>query len=86
MNECGHFQRGDNPMSRTVRSLLVLLIGIGAIAFAAGRIVQSSAFGIPKDFLEYWASARLSLRGENPYDPALLPPNACRPRAVAAVM
>jgi hypothetical protein len=25
-----------------------------------------------KDFLEYWAAARLNLRGENPYDPVLL--------------
>jgi hypothetical protein len=59
-------------MSRTIRSLLVLVIGLGAITFAASRIVQSSAFGIPKDFLEYWASARLVLRGDNPYAPALL--------------
>jgi Glycosyltransferase family 87 len=59
-------------MSRTVRSLLVLSIGIGAIAFAASRIVESSAFRMPKDFLQYWSSARLSLRGENPYDHALL--------------
>jgi hypothetical protein len=59
-------------MSRTVRSVLVLVVGVGAIALAAGRIVESSAFAIPKDFLEYWASARLILRGENPYDPALL--------------
>ena len=59
-------------MSRTARSVLVLVIGVGAIGFAASRIVQSSAFGIPKDFLEYWASARLVLRGQNPYDPTLL--------------
>src|SRR5205823_5544679 len=34
--------------------------------------LRSPAFSIPKDFLEYWASGRLSLRGENPYDPATL--------------
>lgn len=59
-------------MSQTIRSLLVLVIGVGVIALAASRIIHSSAFGIPKDFLEYWASARLTLHGENPYDPVLL--------------
>jgi hypothetical protein len=59
-------------MSQTLRSLIVLVVGGGAVYFAAGLIVHSPAFGIPKDFLEYWASARLNLRGENPYDPARL--------------
>ena len=59
-------------MSRAVRSLLVLMIGVGALAFAASKLVHSTAFATPKDFLEYWASARLNLRGENPYDPARL--------------
>lgn len=59
-------------MSQTLRSLIVLVIGGGAVYFAAGLIVHSPAFSIPKDFLEYWASARLNLRGENPYDPERL--------------
>lgn len=59
-------------MSQTLRSLVVLLVGGAAVFLAADRIVGSPAFGLPKDFLEYWASARLNLRGENPYDPALL--------------
>ena len=59
-------------MSQTLRSLVVLVVGGGAVYFAAGLIVQSPAFAIPKDFLEYWASARLNLRGEDPYDPARL--------------
>ena len=59
-------------MSQSLRSLLVLLVGGVAVVFAANQIVRSPAFHIPKDFLEYWASARLNLRGENPYDPARL--------------
>jgi len=72
LSACGRSRRVDNPMSQTVRSLLVLIIGACAIAFAASRIVHSAAFGIPKDFLEFWAAARLNLHGENPYDPARL--------------
>jgi hypothetical protein len=59
-------------MSQAVRSLLVVLVGGVALVFAAGKIVRSPAFLTPKDFLEYWAAARLNLRGENPYDPARL--------------
>jgi hypothetical protein len=59
-------------MSQTLRSLVVLLVGGAAVFLAADRVVGSPAFGLPKDFLEYWASARLNLRGQNPYDPALL--------------
>ena len=64
--------RGEQTMSQTLRSLVVLVVGGAAVYFAAGLIVQSPAFAIPKDFLEYWASARLNLRGENPYDPERL--------------
>ena len=59
-------------MSQAVRPVLVLVVGAAAVVFAAGQIVRSPAFSIPKDFLEYWASGRLNLRGENPYDPATL--------------
>lgn len=59
-------------MSQTVRSVLVLVVGGLAVALAAGRIVDSPAFRIPKDFPEYWAAGRLNVRGENPYDPTLL--------------
>ena len=59
-------------MSQTIRSLLVLFVGGVALVYAADRIVHSSTFHIPKDFLEYWAAGRLNLRGENPYDPVRL--------------
>src|SRR6476619_5311041 len=59
-------------MTQVVRSVLVFLIGCSAVYLSAARIVYSSAFHIPRDYLEYWSSARLNLRGENPYDPALL--------------
>lgn len=59
-------------MSQTVRSTLVLLVGVVGVAFAANLYANSPSFQFPKDFLEYWASGRLSARGENPYDPAAL--------------
>ena len=55
-------------MSQTVRSLLVVVVGGAALVFALSRVVESPSFHFPKDFLEYWASGRLNLRGENPYD------------------
>ena len=59
-------------MSHALRSLVVLLVGVTILAFAADRLVSSPAFRFPKDFLEYWAAGRLNARGENPYDPATL--------------
>src|SRR5262245_47955557 len=59
-------------MSQAVRSTLVLLVGVVALAFAADRVVNSPGYKLPKDFPEYWAAGRLNLRGENPYDPARL--------------
>src|SRR5262245_28491691 len=59
-------------MSQTLRSVLVLLVGGAAVLFAADRLARSPAFPVPKDFPEYWASGRLNLRGDNPYDPAAL--------------
>jgi hypothetical protein len=75
-------------MSQTLRSLIVLVVGGGAVYLAAGLIVHSPAFAIPKDFLEYWASARLNLRGEDPYDPArlLAEQQTADPDRTAAVM
>ena len=59
-------------MPSVLRSVLVVLVGCAALYLSATRIVNSPAFHIPRDYLEYWSSARLNLRGENPYDPALL--------------
>jgi hypothetical protein len=59
-------------MSQALRSVLVLLVGVAVVAICADRVVQSPGSHIPRDYLEYWASARLNLRGLNPYDPVLL--------------
>jgi hypothetical protein len=59
-------------MSPTTRSILVLLLGGGALLFAANLLVQSPAYRIPKDYPEYWSAGKLNLRGENPYDAAKL--------------
>lgn len=59
-------------MSQAVRSVLVLIVGVAALALAADRVVRAPDFRLPKDFPEYWAAGRLNLRGENPYDPARL--------------
>lgn len=59
-------------MSQTVRSVLVLVVGGAALVFAVDRVVRSPAFHIPRDFVQYWSAGRLSLRGENPYDPHLM--------------
>ena len=55
-------------MSQSLRSALVLLVGGAALVFVLGRFVAQPDFKFPKDFLEYWASGRLNLRGKNPYD------------------
>lgn len=55
-------------MPERIRSILVLLCGVGLFAAAAERIVASPALLQPRDFLEYWASGRLNARGEDPYD------------------
>jgi hypothetical protein len=54
-------------MSQPVRSV-VFLVGAVAVFLVADRVVHSPAFILPTDFVEYWAAARLNLRGENPYD------------------
>src|SRR6266508_3436352 len=56
-------------MSPRVRSLLVLLVGGAALAFAADVVVRTPGFLVPRDFLEYWAAGRVNLRGSNPYHP-----------------
>ena len=59
-------------MSQRVRTALVVLVGLGALALAADRVVNSPAFLNPRDFLEYWAAGAAVARGGNPYDPAEL--------------
>jgi hypothetical protein len=59
-------------MSPHLRSLLVLLVGGAALAFAADVAVRTPGFLVPRDFLEYWAAGRVNLRGGNPYHPDAL--------------
>ncbi|MFM8272838.1 MAG: glycosyltransferase family 87 protein, partial [Gemmata sp.] len=59
-------------MPRRLRSVLVLLLGGAALAFAADRIVSSPRFALPRDFIEYWAAGRVNARGGNPYHPDAL--------------
>jgi hypothetical protein len=61
----------------TTRRLLTAA-GFAVVAvLLAGQVRQLLADPTvwpPDDFVEYWAAARLTLGGENPYDPALLLP------------
>ena len=54
-------------MSPRLRSVVVLLVGGVALAFAANVIAPG--FRMPLDFLEYWSAGRVNLRGGNPYHP-----------------
>jgi hypothetical protein len=57
-------------MSQVLRSLLVFIGGGAIVVLAADRYVSAPGYRFPKDFIEYWASGRLLLRGENPYNPS----------------
>ena len=59
-------------MSKSIRSLIVLVIGGAMLFLIVNRISDKPSFLVPKDFPEYWAAGRLNLRGENPYDPEKL--------------
>ncbi|MBN9521734.1 DUF2029 domain-containing protein [bacterium] len=59
-------------MPARLRSALVAVVGLLAVAVAADRVVNSPAFFNPRDFLEYWAAGAVVARGGNPYDPAEL--------------
>src|SRR6266436_2025258 len=59
-------------MSSSLRTTLVVLLGLGILVPAAGRITEGRAFLNPRDFLEYWAAGRLNVHGGNPYDPSEL--------------
>ncbi len=61
-------------MSPRVRSTLVLLVGLVTTAWAADQVVHSPDLMDPNDFLEYWSSGAVAVRGGNPYDPAELLP------------
>ena len=60
-----------NRMGQSIRSALVLAVG-GALIVVVASQTKALDRWLAKDFLEYWAAGRLNLRGENPYDPALV--------------
>jgi hypothetical protein len=59
-------------MPHRFRSVLIVLVGLGIGYFVLDRLASHPSFQIPKDFVEYWAAGAINLRGDNPYDPALL--------------
>lgn len=61
-------------MSPRLRSALVLVTGLAALYAAASVVVNSPGFLTARDFAEYWSAGAANLRGENPYDPAVLLP------------
>jgi hypothetical protein len=61
----------------TPRNLLALLVLTGAVVLLADRVRQLLAdpsVWPPDDFVEYWAAAKLTLAGANPFDEARLLP------------
>ncbi|HEY2909238.1 MAG TPA: glycosyltransferase family 87 protein [Gemmataceae bacterium] len=74
-------------MAQFIRASLIYASGAMLMAFVASR---TNAFDrwMATDFLEYWASGRLNLRGENPYDPSqlLAEQRIAEPRRDHAVM
>jgi hypothetical protein len=59
-------------MSRTIRSLIVLLVGGAVLLFVLQKAADTPGLLVPKDFAEYWTAGRLNLHGDNPYDPEKL--------------
>jgi len=59
-------------MSPRLRSALVALVGLVALAAAADRVATGPEVLKPRDFLEYWSAGAVAARGGNPYDPAEL--------------
>src|SRR5947207_1920622 len=57
---------------------VVTLAGIAVSAVLLGgqvrQLLADPTIWPPDDFVEYWAAAKLTLNGENPYDPAKLLP------------
>lgn len=75
-------------MSQGLRSVLVLVVGAAAVLLAADRLVSAPGFRLPKDFIEYWAAARIVLRGADPYHPdnLLIEQRLVEPKRSEAVM
>ena len=54
---------------------LAALVLVGVVFVGQVRkLLADPTIWPPDDFIEYWAAARLTLDGQNPYDPHLLLP------------
>src|SRR5436190_21596731 len=58
------------------RLLTVAALAVVAVVFVGQirKLLADPTIWPPDDFVEYWAAAKLTLDGKNPYDPALLLP------------
>src|SRR5262249_40386112 len=58
------------------RLLTIAALALVGIVFVGqiGTLLAAPPIWPPDDFIEYWAAAKLTLDGQNPYDPELLLP------------
>src|SRR5438874_63177 len=65
-----------SPGRRTRHLLTAAGCALAAVLLAGQvrTLLSDPTVWPPDDFVEYWAAARLTLDGQNPYDPALLLP------------
>jgi hypothetical protein len=59
-------------MPPSLRTVVIVIVGLGAVALTSNQLVNSPGFINPRDFLEYWAAGAANVRGGNPYDPGEL--------------
>lgn len=59
---------------RNVLTVLVLVVVSGVFVWQIRKTLADPTIWPPDDFVEYWAAAKLTLAGENPYDPNQLLP------------
>ena len=63
-----------SPSPRTLLMAAVLVAAVAFIGWKGAHLLSDPSVFPPDDFVEYWAAGRLNVRGENPYDGALLLP------------
>jgi hypothetical protein len=57
--------------ARMVRPWLLAAALVAAVVLLAHRLTRPVSLSLPlNDFVQYWAAGRLTLAGDNPYDPA----------------
>lgn len=59
-------------MNPTVRTILVVAVGLIAVGFVAEKLATGPVALKPRDFAEYWSSGAANRNGQNPYDPDVL--------------